>query len=550
MLLGKEVANELTQLFAKHHYVRSGSNKFVEVPAATRGLPHGLTPGLHMQLEHVDAAVEGVREHLAAHKSDEAVEHHHEFTQSIVSLPMSPFTQVLRPYTDAAGSIELSRMSVHCPDAVAKGEAPLPMSTDPRRALLTDPLFARPSVRSMANNPFETPLEHMSSFWSSAKTLARVAQALEAAVHHQHTSPEASVQSLYEAIAHFVDSEEDVYQPGNSLLVCAALLLLEIMYPCTWNVNLPLVQEPVSLAYKEAATLANEGMPSRVAADTLSASHTAELREHWRRFSRDTNGAWPAVRALLIQILHLNGSFATTQQVCDETRALLEAAVKNAWRVHSPDGEAPPPTHCPASRAQTPGDVRAPHINGVFHASVGDPTTGEPQKSARGALVGVKPFQMRQIAALAMGAHLDGVCVQCIRNEGQALWRSSSAADIVVYDKVTMKERNRSAKSCSIVQTEADALAFGDMEDKKYNTALQREAWDANARYVAAACVHVQPPKPTKLRAKGDFNTMLERQRHFAHQKFEFNHQTTEYRQAKWLFSQAAKGRNIRPPEE
>jgi hypothetical protein len=57
--------------------------------------------------------------------------------------------------------------------------------------------------------------------------------------------------------------------------------------------------------------------------------------------------------------------------------------------------------------------VRRPTLDPRFVAS-GD----ELEFDARGALVGIKPHQLRQLYALLMGAHLPDVQVQVVRNEG------------------------------------------------------------------------------------------------------------------------------------
>jgi len=90
--------------------------------------------------------------------------------------------------------------------------------------------------------------------------------------------------------------------------------------------------------------------------------------------------------------------------------------VQAAWLVASPDGKSPPPPDHPASEAAEPKRVRRPIIDPVF---VGDEKRGVRQ---RGCLVGLKPHQLRQVCALAMGAHLPDVKCQVSRNEGTHLF--------------------------------------------------------------------------------------------------------------------------------
>ena len=61
-----------------------------------------------------------------------------------------------------------------------------------------------------------------------------------------------------------------------------------------------------------------------------------------------------------------------------------------------------------------PRRVRGIHLNGVF---VSDLERGVQQ---RGALIGIKPHQLRQVCSLALGAgRVDGVACQVCRNEGE-----------------------------------------------------------------------------------------------------------------------------------
>ena len=117
----------------------------------------------------------------------------------------------------------------------------------------------------------------------------------------------------------------------------------------------------------------------------------------------------------------------------------------------------------------------------------------------RGALVGVKPHQLRQVCALAMGAFLPDVTCQVARNEGGLSLRVSSAADIL-----DDKGQPRSAKSVSPVQTEADEQAFGSREDKLRACALQRAAWDTNTELLTALFVAVREPLPAVRRLRGE----------------------------------------------
>ena len=141
-------------------------------------------------------------------------------------------------------------------------------------------------------------------------------------------------------------------------------------------------------------------------------------------------------------------------------------------------------------------DVRRPTLDPVFVAQ-GDALEIEP----RGCLVGLMPFQLRQLYALMMGAHLENVdSVQAVRNEGGLLLRESSLATILERTGV-----KRSSKAIAPTQTESDQAAYGSRKAKCYGAALQTEAWDANAKLIAGLICGVQPPMPKEWRGRGEF---------------------------------------------
>jgi hypothetical protein len=120
--------------------------------------------------------------------------------------------------------------------------------------------------------------------------------------------------------------------------------------------------------------------------------------------------------------------------------------------------------------------------------------------AARGAFVGLKSFQWRQVCALLLAAHLPDVVPQVVRNEGNLLLRTSSAADILEQDGSW-----RSVKSQSATQTESDGPAFGSLPSKLLGCDAQRKAWDANALLLAPAFAPVDPPLPAARRVRGEF---------------------------------------------
>lgn len=86
--------------------------------------------------------------------------------------------------------------------------------------------------------------------------------------------------------------------------------------------------------------------------------------------------------------------------------------------------------------------------------------------------------------------------------------RVSSAADIL-----EASGRERTSKSISPVQTEADEAAFGTRQDKLTGCALQRQAWDDNALYLAPVFTAVSEPLPKTQRLRGEFGMAAKRSR-------------------------------------
>ena len=159
----------------------------------------------------------------------------------------------------------------------------------------------------------------------------------------------------------------------------------------------------------------------------------------------------------------------------------------------------------------------------------------------RGALVGLHPFQLRQLYSLMLGAHLDNVDeVQVVRNEGEKnhyleqtlvrhdththglllllcgehskpllgarlytgglLLRESALATILEKDG-----KKRTAKGTSYTQIEGDQAAYGGRKAKVYGASFQIEAWDLNAKLQAPLYCAIAPPASKEWRIAGEF---------------------------------------------
>ena len=200
---------------------------------------------------------------------------------------------------------------------------------------------------------------------------------------------------------------------------------------------------------------------------------------------------------MLSLILRKQGShYNTLEEIGEFRNALNTLCSKGAWLAYSVAGTAPPPAPNPAHRCATMNDVRRPTLDPVFVAQ-GEALEIEP----RGCLVGLVPFQLRQIYALMLGAHLEHVDqVQCIRNEGGLLLRESSLSTILEQTGA-----KRSSKAIAPTQTESDQAAYGSRKAKVYGAGLQTEAWDANAKLLSGLFCAIGAPMSKEWRGRGEF---------------------------------------------
>ena len=86
MTFSEEAAGRISTRLGKSHYIPVGEHHYVQAPAATRGFPHGLIPGVHGATRQYVEALERARE--VTGRSGAAV------TEGLFSLPFSPWTQV------------------------------------------------------------------------------------------------------------------------------------------------------------------------------------------------------------------------------------------------------------------------------------------------------------------------------------------------------------------------------------------------------------------------------------------------------------------------
>lgn len=264
---------------------------------------------------------------------------------------------------------------------------------------------------SNTDNPFATAYPYVDSVFNAMNALAIIAREcggvdkLHALITAWHQSPSAAHAPL----------------PGNPVWAAdACILIFGVVYPNSHAVAKPIVPECYSKALPFLArTLRGENefehhgrlfecVPATSAGDLL-----------WERFSTRPGHLCPwkvGIAPLLSLILRKQGAHSNTLEEIGEFRnALNTLCSKAAWLAYSKDGIQPPATPNPASMCATMNDVRRPTLDPVFFTRGDNLEMGD----QRGALVGIHPFQLRQLYSLMLGAHLDKVHeVQVVRNEG------------------------------------------------------------------------------------------------------------------------------------
>ena len=515
--LSQECADELAAMLAdRAHYVRVGEKKYALAPVACRGIPHGFVPGVHGVLDELVDGLAAGYEAAGKDASDMA------WTKTgLFSLPFSGVTQALRPDVESTADSTLR----HCfrePAEVscATGRSYLPDATHEDDAIFTEPLWRRPCQASVGDNPFATSYEYADSVWNLMNALSVIAER------------RGGVSQLRELLDDFHFANEQTgakfsTRGGYLWAADACVLIFGALYPRDHRIAQPVVPE----CYAKAHGWLNYATNPKHYSDDLKGDMLDEPLYYcvpgWgkegegKRLYEEALALWTpfssrsgrpshlcpwcvGVAPMLELLLKHKGSHELTHEDRAELRERVNTlASRAAWLAYSEDGIKPPAAPHPLAECATPEDVRRPHLDPIFCAQ-GEALEIEP----RGCLVGLKPFQLRQLYALLVGSHLlprgPGVLthpgVQVVRNEGGLLLRESALPTILERDGT-----KRSCKGVSYTQTESDQPAYGTRKAKIYGASLQMEAWDANARILAPLFCALREPMLREWRAAGEF---------------------------------------------
>jgi hypothetical protein len=510
--LSQECADEVAAMLAdRAHFVRVGAKKYALTPVACRGIPHGFVPGVHSVL---DDLLDGLRVgYQVAGKGPSELG----WTKTgLFSLPFSGVTQALRPDVESTADSTL-RYCFREPAEVscATGRSYLPDATHEEEAVFTEPLWRRPCQASVGDNPFATSYEYADSVWNVMNALAVIAERV------------GGVTKLREHIDdfHYTNGHTASQGAGDGCFLWAAdacVLLFGAIYPRCHAIAQPVVPECYAKAHgflnrssnpkhsKEGEDVFGQPLYYCVPGDPKSGEGKRLYDQGvniWKRFTTRAAELCPwrvGVAPMLELLLKHKGSHHLTREDIGALRERVNAlASRAAWLAYSEDGVRPPAAPHPLAECATANDVRRPHLDPVFCAQ-GEELEIEP----RGCLVGLKPFQLRQLYALLLGSDLlphanlnpSHPGVQVVRNEGGLLLRESALPTILEMDG-----SKRSCKGVSYTQTESDQPAYGSRKAKVYGASLQMEAWDSNTRILAPLFCAISEPQTREWRACGEF---------------------------------------------
>tara|TARA_Y100000817_G_scaffold314409_1_gene313145 strand:+ start:5947 stop:10713 length:4767 start_codon:yes stop_codon:yes gene_type:complete len=489
MMLRQGAADELAEAVAEKWVFEFADGKtFDVIPRQTAGVPHNLTPGLHAGLEDYTSALETVREKLGRQEEDTV--------DQLMVLPVSAWTQQLPPDIEATADPS-HRLCVRHPEKLStvSGRAYLPCASEENMALMKEPLWRRSCVASVVCNPFATALENGKTFWGLANGLALLCEQLK-----KTDCGEPPTKRFFDVLELYGATSQADLQPcvtaDELLLTSDACVMLNLMYVSSWGINEEMLEPVFAKRLPRAVRRYKEGERNAVnfRLKALALMGEEEETATGEKFVRGILRMRPQLACLLEAILEAHGSHNLNWKERYRTRDAFDNAVKASYEHHCEMNDGlKPAAKCPASEVDSWKNVGRPQLDPWM---VGNLETG---LKARGALVGVKPHQMRQVAALCMGAHVEGVEVQAVRNEGPLSLRISSAADVTQKDGV-----ERTLKAIHPLQTEAENDGMGARSDKIVSAALQRSAWDANTRLLTPIFLALSEPLPLRQRQRGE----------------------------------------------
>lgn len=293
------------------------------------------------------------------------------------------------------------------------------------------------------------------------------------------------------------------------IIAAHAAVAISCIYPYTWYIDEPLVQEDVSNAIPLILNQPLDGTQARRIVDVLSTDEAKRAIEWWAPFARDDpdKSAWTkgpntgGLAPLIEWFVEFDGQHDITDENRHQLREALHDAISSAaYLACSPDGvNACTRPGCPVADIQSPMHVRRDHIDPIFVRRFGE-------EVARGPLVGCPRFNQRNLLTCLEAAHID-VTPQAWRIQGAMVYRVSAAADVL-----TPSEQLRPDKQTSFVQQDRGHQAYGTVANRRPVSAACRSAWDKNALHMKKIWTRVDPPLPASRRSRGDIVAAVRRE--------------------------------------
>ena len=398
MTLSTKVADQLAARLAHCYHVEVGEKKYAVAPVSTRGIPHGYVAGVHKVLDDYVDALRRVADDQGRGSSNTC--------EGLFCLPYAAFTQALRPDVEATADSTL-RYCFRNPHEVScvTGRSYLCDATAEEDAIVTEPLFRRPCQCSVGDNPFSTSYPYVDSVFNAMNALSLIAREC------------GGVDELHGLICTLHNNER--HRSSGPCLTWAAdacVLLFGVIFPNTHAIAEPVVSQSYARLLPALAKVERGAACDWTLDELIGEELAGQARSMWKRCTRPHAHLCPwrvGIAPFLSIIMRKMGSHHNTPSELGEFRTALNTLCsKCAWLFYSEDGLKPPAPPNPASGCKTMNDVRRPTLDPIFVAC-GDSLSTNP----RGGLVGLHPFQLRQIYSLMLGAHLVDE-VQCVRNEG------------------------------------------------------------------------------------------------------------------------------------
>ena len=507
--ISSETSEEYARQFAKHSAIRTGldQGQWDQRPPPTRGVPHGLIPGVHAALNpYVDAL-------RSAHSLLSLPDNHQ---CELVVFPVSPYAQQLGcPIPSPEWHVD--PLPPHIRHEY-QSRAVNSDNTDPSVAIASSPRMMPPSQLYSSDNCFETGLEEIGCVVMAASYMAMLAKWLSIACESSKASNQFKVKLLHSLICRhlndgvptvngtiptFLDTErsketfEFEWKPGFHSMAARAVMVLNLIYTSNQDIGLPVLHPDVA---QTTGKCVHDDCPR----SSVDVSAARRVLEWWSMFDCEDHSrcAWSnGVAKLILCLLNDDGNHSMHTSDFHATREALDCTIMSTYWVHSRNGTIAIPVSSPLHGITSPQQVNRSHVDGCFVLR----ERWRHRSSACGGIVGVKFFQMQQLFVL-LESHgcASPPEIQIYRCGGQMLIRmSSDASDAPVAQESSRKKADKEKRYlCALL--EKDIESQGTIQDRQKVCLQCRSAWDKNMINLLPIFLPIRTPLPDRERFSGD----------------------------------------------